>query len=132
MDWENILNTSAPFVAMFFLITLLVMATCVRKLEEYEERRINPILFDFTDYPEIPSLNEIKTPTTYKSTFFKENMARVLQSISHDTGDSPNSRLTPEGTDIPDDGTFNDDEQLNQSFDYEVYDPNTIEYEETP
>ena len=134
MDWERILETSIPFIAMFFLIAMLVMATCVRKLEEYEERRLNPILFDFTDFPEIPSLDDIKTPITYESNFFRENIARAFQPTLQRTGattETPTSQLVPDVSTITDDGKWNTDTDK-VSFDYVVYNPDAVEYEESP
>lgn len=134
MDWERILETSIPFIAMFFLIAMLVMATCVRKLEEYEERRLNPILFDFTDFPEIPSLDDIKTPITYESNFFKENIARAFQPTLRSTGattETPTSQLVPDVSTITDDGRYTS-ETDGVSFDHEVYNANAVECSESP
>lgn len=134
MDWEKILQNSIPFIAMLFLIALIVMATCVRKLEEYEERRLNPILFDFTDFPEIPSLDDIKTPITYENNFFKENIARVFQPKLRHLGaliEPPTSKVVPDASTITDDGRYNS-ETDGVSFDYEVYKPDTVEYKESP
>ena len=134
MDWERILETSIPFIAMFFLIAMLVMATCVRKLEEYEERRLNPILFDFTDFPEIPSLDDIKTPKTYESNFFKENITQAFQPKLRRTGaatETPTSKLVPDVSTITDDGRYTS-ETDGVSFDYEVYNPDAVEYKESP
>lgn len=135
MDWERILLTSSPFIGMFFLLTMLVMATCVRKLEEYEDMRNDPILFDFTDFPEIPSLNNIETPITYENNIFKENMDHAFEMATRNTGMAtgtpPKSQPIPDVSTLSDDGRFQS-EVDGVSFDYEVYNPDAVEYDKSP
>ena len=98
MDWERVLLNSTPFIAMFCLIVLIVITTCARKLEAYENNgQIQPILFDYTDNPKIQSLDEIETPTEYEELLSKNEVRNALQMMNSTIGIKKfKSRLTPD------------------------------------
>lgn len=140
MDWERIFLNSAPFIAMFFLLVMIVITTCARRLEEYENlgvSRMQPVLFDYLDNPEIPSLNDIPTPVLYENTYVKNELAKAMKKILE--GNSPASSpsvgdhqaSTPDEEHIEDDGAYQS-ELDRLSFEFPVYDPDSGEYKSTP
>jgi hypothetical protein len=127
MEFEDILKTSLPFLAIFFLGALIVITTCARKLEQYEN---NAVLIDYRDNPAVHTLDTVKTPpNTMKDTSAaaKEMLDKTYRSLrgkdnSPDSFPKLNADLVPDTQDITDDGQFkNKIEQT--SYDYTIYNP---------
>lgn len=136
MDWERILWNSTPFLAMVCLIVLIVITTCARKLEEYENNvSSQPMLFDYVDNPKIQSLDSVETPTRYEQQrFSKHDIESAVQSVvglGTRNRQVVDSRLTPDENTIEDENGY-ENESSQVSYEYPSYDPYNEEDHSTP